>query len=790
MKRISTIFFLLILFASTMAVTANYLDDLAVNYNIPTHFKADVQASSDFTISAPSSKVLSGTPGDLSSGSVVCPNTQISLNPIITASTYKVQSIFSPYPPTTAPPSCTSGAATRPIKWLSESTFNSVRSNFVTNKDELSHPSDINPLGGTSSFFDECMTLFDGATQYNSASARARIFGKGTIIFKDGTATVGNPVPIDNPSSRFRTLTTLGNHQISSTLTGVDTLPVINTKTSDPYFRLYSFSYNAPSLGSTVSKTIKVENRQNAMSVVSTNPSSPTITVGKPLYVAVNIQNTGNAIVQVNSVQGSPSSPITVAPLNVNNCGTSIPSWYPPCIAGENGFNRPINPGIIGIVFIQLDAPPATAPGTYSLPLTFTHTAVGQVCNAKTTTTQYQPNIDIIDPDPDPGSKDTCQITDGPMPVETGSSRIFQIQCAHQGDPLGPCTGASVQWDVTPSGFGAINSFDNTQANITFPVPGAGSLDADVTGTYNATCRFPASGMIRVQDVSNCSISPNPATMYQSQARDFTLECFDSANNPVTCPSSVNWAVTGFSATQYRIFSQSSTGAQVGVHASVGSKGQLNATIGDISCISDLTVNQSESTLDIKPDSVSLKHNDNQTFTATCTLNNNPVPCSGMAWDLFGIQGTLSNTSDTGALYTATVDNITDDLWAMATGVPGAPYDNSIITVGSGDGPNGCKVNCGGGGGGKSEHCTIYQPEVIFAGMAQQFSVGCGVTGLDPCSRISWIINGIPNQFLMSYNILVTPSPGSNTLNVFVDYEDHDCKLDYTAELSPCVLYS
>lgn len=791
MKLFSTIFLLLILVASAMAVSASYKDWLALNFNRPYHVNADVQASSDFTISAPSSKVLSGSPSNLASGSVVCPYTQLSLNPIVTASTYKVSSISSAYPPTSAPPSCTSGGATRPIKWLSASTFNSVRSNFQTNQDMLTSSSDINPLGGTSAFYDECITFFDGSTQYSSASGRMRIFGKGTIVFKDGTTTLPNPVPIDNPTSRYRTLTTLGNHQISSTLTGVDTLPVVNPKTSSPYFRLYAFSYNAPSLGSTVSKTIKVENRQNAMSVVSTKPISPTITVGKPLYAAISIKNTGNTIVQVNSVQSTP--PVTVSPLNVANCGGAIPSTYPPCTLSppENGFNRNINPGVTGIVYVQMDVPPGTAPGTHSTTMTFTHTAAGEVCNAKTTTTQYTlSNIDIII---DPVSKDTCKITDGPMPVQTGSSRVFQIQCAHQGDPLGPCTGASVQWDVSPSGFGVINANSNTQATITFPVPGAGSLNADVTGTYNATCRFPASGMIRVQDVSNCSISPNPADMYQSQARDFTLDCFDSANNAVTCPSSVSWAVTGFSATQYRIFSQSSTGAQVGVHASVGSTGQLNATIGSISCASNLTVVQANNTLDIKPDSVTLKQNETQQFTATCTTNGNPVPCTGMVWDLFGIQGTLSNTTDTGALYNATVDNITDDLWAMATGLtPYPPYDNSIITVGAGGNGNesGCKVNCGGGGDGKSEYCTIVKPDVVFAGMAQQFSVGCGITGKEKCTKISWIINGLPNQFLGSYSIWIAPLVGTNTLNVYVDYKNNGCPLEYTAELSPCVLYS
>jgi hypothetical protein len=62
---------------------------------------------------------------------------------------------------------------------------------------------------------------------------------------------------------------------------------------------------------------------------------------------------------------------------------------------------------------------------------------------------------------------------------------------------------------VTPFKFGIIEANDSNSATIRFPTPGTGDVVANTTGAFNATCTYP--GGVIVQDVANCTITPNPA---------------------------------------------------------------------------------------------------------------------------------------------------------------------------------------------------------------------------------------------------------------------------------------
>ena len=200
-----------------------------------------MDVKNDFKVSAPSGNVLSGNPSDLASGSIVCPNTVISVTPKTSSTTYKVSSIYSPYPPGVgAPPACSGSSSTHTIYWIPSGTYNSVKTKAQSNNDVSTSTSDLSPLGGLGSFYDECMTFDDGGKQFLKAKGGARIFGKGTVVYKDGSTTF-HTTSIGGSSVSTRTLTSLGAHSISSSLSNVDTMPIVNTKTSGVNFRLYYF---------------------------------------------------------------------------------------------------------------------------------------------------------------------------------------------------------------------------------------------------------------------------------------------------------------------------------------------------------------------------------------------------------------------------------------------------------------------------------------------------------------------------------------------------------------------
>ena len=684
MKIIQIAIFLFFICGLSMALAANYQNWFSSQLGYPDHFNADVDVKNDFRISTSSSNVLSGNPADLATGSIVCPGTVISVIPKTSSTIYKVSSIYSPYPPNAgAPLACSGSSSTHEIYWLPTGTYDSVKSKAQSNNDVSTSSSDLNPLGGAGSFYNECMTFDDGAKQYLNALGGARIFGKATVTYRDGS-TIFHTTSIGGSTTGTRTLTSTGAHTISSSLSNADTMPIVNPKTTGVNFRLYYFSYNSPALTGSTSKTINVENRQNSIDFVSSDPAVPVILQpGEQILFSVLIENDGGVPTTVTGVT-STNPQISAIPFDTSLCSGPFASITEPCNGG-NGFNQQINVGPTNArnLWMWLNSS-ATAPA--STTLRFTHTTAYAVCNAQTTQTDF---------------------------------------------------------NLNPSGG----------------------------------------------QVVRCVVTPAVANVKQQQLYDFTVQCFDSANTQIPCIGN-SWAFSGLAGW---IPVATNTGATAGTHSPVGSTGRLVYTTGTVSCASNLTVNASTESIDVQPPSANLKQNQTQGFTATCTAGGNPSACTGNQWDPYStLIGSLSGSSANGTTYTATVDNVTTQLYAVAFGLnpTNPPYDWADITVGSG-GSNGG----GDDKNGESQYCIIVN-STLYAGMVNPFYVLCKTTNgaIVSCQSAGkspiWIF-GASSYTNNPQGILLTASDTGKTLRAQVAPNEYcDLELDVRDNPYACIMYS
>ncbi len=487
---------------------------------------------------------------------------------------------------------------------------------------------------------------------------------------------------------------------------------------------------------------IVVENRQNALSCGLSGAQPLSMQAGSYTVIPVTISDTGQV---ANYVTGVTSDNPALAAAAFNNMlcaqsGGDRPSTNPECCQNppsctsvpSNGFgpSGAVNPGGSRTLYVQVAVPAGTAEGSYSAKLAFSFSSDQPACNVAARQASAC-NIDAVQVDVGPG--DRCAITDGTMPVHPGETRTFSVQCAHLKGDLGPCTGSSVAWAITPPDFGTLGANDYASADVTFPAPGTGDVSADVTGDFKASCAYSDSGQpVSVQGVSSCIITPSPASVGYSEITPFSLECLDDSGNPLPC-GSVDWELQGIDA---RLFDTGPTGASIFTTSGIGTTGTLSAAIGPVSCSSDLTVVPPTNTIAVNPPSVDLPFMGGQIFNTNCTHVGNSVACAGVQWnptDFPAVDGEIS--PDTGPMtnYTATVDNTATELWACASGMAPTPCNFTSITVGAKPVPGvmGCNVT--------PPEASVGRLEVAAFGLVCFNNTNNTV----PCVSASWELQGM-----------------------------------------------
>ena len=300
------------------------------------------------------------------------------------------------------------------------------------------------------------------------------------------------------------------------------------------------------------------------------------------------------------------------------------------------------------------------------------------------------------------------------------------------------------------------------------------------------------------QNVTSCVITPPERQVGSHQSAHFNLSCYDQNNTQMPCDSSVSWSLQNIDGFFWS--PPTPTSAYVAIASPDGTTGTINAAIGSVSCISNITVNDSypdSAHLELKPDTASLNVNDTQNFTTSCTVQGNPVPCSGVVWDPLAVltHGDLSGSSDTGTTYTAR-SNGTDELKARADDLPDQPWDVSIINIGENitncTNPP-CPPPCTGPScdhDGSSDKCTIFPNDRSSYPPGTPFSSFCGpdLQHLESC-EVEWILDGFSYPVNYSFTLPGNLGPGLHTIHVKTS-DGGDCPLDFNLGSFSCIEYS
>jgi hypothetical protein len=726
-------------------------------YTVPAYNYVNLQpgfsGSFTSTLSIDDSKILSYGSGGSLDGATVCPGVTASLDSSMSAS-WSAPSFYAyGYLWETCVPGASSASGGNfPVSW-SKSAYEAM------SQVDICHDSDTlcwGHEGGT--FYDKTINTYDNfGVPINDRQGSVAVTCWGTrtpsaitpsgsypgLSATDSGTSFHNSVSLTSPGSyaisdsyEVKGCAAMLRHPVCAKYQGEEVYSRISAQQSANappyYFSLGKSTYN-----------VVVENRQNALSCgLSADVAQPlTVPAGGYAVIPITISNPGQVANYVSGV-ASDNPALSATPFDSVLCaqnGGDRPSTNPECCANppsctatpSNGFgqSQAMNPGGGRTLYVQVVVPPGTPEGTYGASLSFSYGSGQQACNAAAGQALSCGISDVV---VNVGAGDRCEVTDGTMPVKPGDSRSFAVQCAHfQGD-LGPCTGSDVAWDVTPPGFGILGANDFQAAIVTFPVEGTGDVAASVTGDFSASCAYSGSGQpVTVQGATSCVITPSPASVGYFQITPFSIQCLDEASNPVSC-GSVAWTLNGIDGI---ILNPGPTGASVFTQSGVGTSGTLNAAIGTVSCSADLTVVPpiNGTTIAVNPPSANPPFLGNQTFNTSCTANGQPAACTGVGWDPAGfppVIGTINPTSGPTTIYTATVNDITTQLWACASGMAPVPCNFTTITVGPAP-PSSCNVT----------------PPAAGVGLLEVsvFGLQCynGTGGVVPCDSADWVLQGI-----------------------------------------------
>ncbi|MBI5227970.1 hypothetical protein HY988_05260, partial [Candidatus Micrarchaeota archaeon] len=363
-------------------------------------------------------------------------------------------------------------------------------------------------------------------------------------------------------------------------------------------------------------------------------------------------------------------------------------------------------------------------------------------------------------------------------------TKHFNFSCTKDGVPTVPDVGVV---------FFNQGGLDGTTSNpaadgVDFtagPNPSAGQLVGEGlfnTGNPNivGALAFANIGIINGGNPTptSCTINPPKLELGPLEVALFTLSCKDITDTSVDC-GAVSWLWQGLSGDFFVTANDSEIYAFTDSPA--GSKGFLLAGAGAASCVSNITVPDSNvpdryvCTLD--PNNVNMKVNEGKFFKLSCTKNGLPFPPGNGAvyFTQNGLDGQLSNQSTSGTTFTSS--NVPSAGQLVGIGqwvIPNSPIVGAVAFA---------DVQVGGGVINLTNNtndtipvsCNI-APYDVSVGTFDfiTFNVECKNANdtVVPCTSNTWLWNGLVGQFLVSDNThadgFTTSPPGSKGLVTYV----------------------
>lgn len=511
------ILWVLVLLVSTAYATNIDTDFWDLPNELDTHFRTDMQVTTDFTLSLVSGDVASGDPDDLEGGDVVYEGAVLEVDPSVNAIWARSSlDLVSVYPTCAATGYCpamidyTGGMNTnRNVKWLGTELF-----------DEHKSFGDLNPFSQNTARHDELDTFYNQPVTYTNVSnvyhsnkrGGANIFCKGTLEVVDNGVVVGYSELPDMGPVEF-TVTGDGSHDIETRIADAECFAAIekhplDLPTHPEYFYFFYFTYNAPPIPDAIATEV---------TTITINPSdgcemhetaiSASLDVDDLAIVKVTLHNDG-ALATLTEVRSSnPDYPAEPLPITMCEQGI-IPSQLCPPAGETNGFDEPISRGSEKDLYVLITRLPGGTGGTI---LTFM--AQTDVCD----------DVDLTGPI-------SCEIEPPSLEFVTKEVAEFLVTCYDLSDTRIPCEGDNWYWnDGLVGGFVEKDS-SHSLAYSTSTAGSSGTLN------YNSSAAHCSSDVdVRPADAIarptyECDLAPSRAALRQSTTKDFTLNGFEGGN--------------------------------------------------------------------------------------------------------------------------------------------------------------------------------------------------------------------------------------------------------------------
>ncbi|MFH1520265.1 MAG: hypothetical protein ABID61_01330 [Candidatus Micrarchaeota archaeon] len=740
------IFILLISTIFSSNVNNAVFNQLSYGYTIVT----DMQFTTSMVVSAPAEDVVSGTPSNLASGSIICPGTIITVNPAVNA--YWATPDFSAdvlYPVCNGagcPVMVTKNSVStnRNIKWLTAATFDSItsaHSGAYTNT--INGYADGSNIAGIITdyyiplvFHNQRVTYhIEGGDTYPNKEAEVAVDCKGTLRVNAGiSSTTQTPTSSTNPTF---TLNNPGGYQIRTQLENIDCFSAVIKHPTNFYdypqlFYLQFYAANRPAIPSptaTNTITLNVQAASEPCDITRTSTSayySGGDTAASSIFVSV--RNDGASGVQLTGVTSSNTDYVAV-PITSELC-TALGINFICALNGGSGFNTTIAPGATraAIIFVYDLSPPS---GTTTLTINAVSTAGS--CGDAGTCSVSVPLTSNVFCEVDPSSADIPQFT---------QSR-FNVSCSRLDHTPISCIGSD--WTWSPSSFG---TFATKTSSYTLTTPTAapglhGTLRYESGSPGIAYCYANVDTLTAANIPTSCEIQPPNVSYGPGEGVIFTATCTNSLGVVIPCTGDKdNWAWAGITGEFSNDTNASYTTAYIGLGTPVPSSGQLQFESGEANCQSNVTVIDARLICDLVPDDVIMNQSTLQHFNLSCTLDGDPVVPTGADYLLIPtLDGSLGGESPAGVDYTSPNHETDGDLFGSGNyPVPNSlvvgAYDTSHIYVPSLTTPMSCGI---------SPSTLEYGPYEVA-----EFLVTClNVVGDPvPCIGDNWYWDGITGGFV------------------------------------------
>ena len=269
-------------------------------------------------------------------------------------------------------------------------------------------------------------------------------------------------------------------------------------------------------------------------------------------------------------------------------------------------------------------------------------------------------------------------------------------------------------------------------------------------GSSGGACNFTAD----LSGPASCTIVPSSLTYGTDEVAKFSVSCQDFTGNTIPCTGD-NWFWTGISGD---FIEKDNTQALAYPTSAPGTSGTLEfqPASGTAACYSDIDVVTPTYVCKFTPPNADLNYSQSQPFVLSCLVNGtSETPDTTTYITHNGLQGTLSNQSNSGVTYTAPNFDTNGDLIGFGqfdsapSPILGAVADAPITVTNGSTGGNQTNTTTNTTGNcpacsrsGDTNWCQMADDLInAFTGYSGWIGLKCGQYGNETCDQATWNVD-------------------------------------------------